>query len=656
MVTCTVLRLARPKRAKGAGRARKGIAMRISLKLTAAFLAVASLVGAAGYLAQRTTEEVRTQIRHLKEGAVPRIVGATQTTVALYAIQLAAHELASAERNRQGGGPPSVPPGQQRSIDESRTLVEQGLERLRLSAPSNVRRTSAEDTAAVPEGAPSLQETWHAHQRLLGELREMLAEDPDHAGRWVEERLSQHFESELLPLLVAYRDQSERELTEAINGVERSLATADNQRGLLTLAAAASAILIGLVISRSIGRPLALLERAAREVGRGRFETRVPIAWQDEIGMLGRALNRMAADLQEKTVSRSYLENIIQSMREMLIVTDPETRIGRVNPAACLELGSRPDELAGQALRELFVEELGPRGEDFLQSLARGVECVMHSRSQGPIPVLCSVAEMRDDADRLEGYVCVAWNISRQKEIEQQLRASLQEKELLLKEVHHRVKNNLQVISSLLDLQAQELRDPQVIRLFQESQGRVRSLALIHEQLYRSQDLARIDFADYVQQLVDHLAQGMGQMAARVSFRFDLERASLPLDLAIPCGMIVNELVSNALEHAFPEGRSGTVQVGFRGDAAGYALTVADDGVGLSGELLAGKPSTSGFKVVQALTRQMHGRLDVRPPPGSTFAIHFSAPPSPKPPSPEPPSPEPPSPEPPSAGLPTPTV
>lgn len=606
--------------------------MRISLKLTAAFLAIASLVGAAGYLAQRTTEEVRMQIRQLKEIAAPRIAGASQATVALYAIQLAAHELVSAERHRTRAEVASGTPRRQALIEDHEALVEQGLERLRMAAASSTRGNVAGRTANVQEGmTPSqtsfvslLQEKWLSHQRLLDDVRRTIQEDPDRAERWIEERLYRHFESELLPLLVAQRQQSERELTEAINGVERSLAAAPKISSPRSVSAAASAVLIGLFMSRSIGRPLATLQQAAQEVGRGRFETRVPVAGQDEIGVLSHALNQMAADLQEKTVSRSYLENILRSMREMLIVTDREARIRRLNPTACAELGREPDDLIGRPLRDIFAEESLPAAEDFPQSLAGSVESVIRSQAQGLIPVLCSVAEMRDDVGGLEGFVCVAWNISRQKDTEQCLRASLREKELLLKEVHHRVKNNLQVISSLLNLQAQELCDPHMIRLFQESQGRVRSLALIHEQLYRSQDLTQIDFAAYVQELVEHLAQGMGRIAARVSFRFELQQAPLPLDLAIPCGMMINELVCNALEHAFPEGRSGSIRIVFRGDAAGYELTVADDGVGLADGGLAAKPGRLGLKVVQALTRQIRGHLDVQPPPGSAFSIRFS--------------------------------
>jgi PAS domain S-box-containing protein len=608
--------------------------MRISLRLTAAFLAIASLVGAAGYLAQRTTEEVRTQIRQLKENAAPRIAGASQTTAALYALQLAAHELVSVERRHGRGEAAAGISHRQASIEELRARVEQGLEKLRLAAASQTRGNVAGTTAAVPEErtpsetsfAPLFQASWLSHQQLLDDVRRTAPEDADLAHRWVEERLFPHFERELLPLLVDQRDQSERELTEAINGVERSLAAADVERGLLTLAAAASAVLIGLFMSRSIGRPLTLLQRAAQELGRGHFDTRIPVRSQDEIGILGHALNQMAADLQEKTVSRSYLENILRSMHEMLIVTDHQARICRLNPTACAELGLESEALVGRPLRERFVGESLPADGDFPQSLANGVESVMRSQTQGLIPVLCSIAAMRDDRGRLEGFVCVAWNISRQKDTEQRLRASLREKELLLKEVHHRVKNNLQVISSLLSLQAQELSDPRLVRLLQESQGRVHSLALIHEQLYRSQDLAQIDFAAYVRELVGHLAQGLGRMAAGVSFRFDLEPSLLPLDLAIPCGMIINELVSNALEHAFPQGRSGSVRIAFRGEAADYELTVADDGVGLSEGKLAAKPGSLGLKVVQALTRQLRGRLDVQSLPGAAFTIHFSAP------------------------------
>jgi two-component sensor histidine kinase len=233
---------------------------------------------------------------------------------------------------------------------------------------------------------------------------------------------------------------------------------------------------------------------------------------------------------------------------------------------------------------------------------------------------------MRDEAGRLTGTVYVALNVSRQKETEYRLRESLREKELLLKEVHHRVKNNLQVISSLLSLQAQRLRDPEMVRLFEESQARVRSMALIHEQLYRSDDLAHIDFAAYVQELVDNLKQGFGRGAARIDFCLDTEPAPLLLELAIPCGMIVNELVANALEHAFPDDGAGEIRIAFRREGNTYRITVADNGVGMRQRAAAAETGSIGLKVVEALTRQIHGTLDHTCRDGTMFTIRFAAP------------------------------
>jgi two-component sensor histidine kinase len=196
----------------------------------------------------------------------------------------------------------------------------------------------------------------------------------------------------------------------------------------------------------------------------------------------------------------------------------------------------------------------------------------------------------------------------------------------LLKEVHHRVKNNLQIISSLLSLQAQEIRDPEVSRLFGESQARVRSMALIHEQLYRSDDLAQIDFAAYVRELVDNLAQGFGSAASGVHFTLDVEPAPLLLDLAIPCGMIINELVSNALEHAFSGGRAGEIRIAFGREDDAYCITVADDGPGMRRQPVAGEATSIGLKVVEALARQIHGKVDRAHREGTVFTIRFDPP------------------------------
>ncbi len=601
--------------------------MRIGLKLTAAFLSIASLVGIVGYLAHTTTREVERQMDRLSRSAIVKVAGTTEITTALYASQLAAHAYLQAARMPSG----EIRPDRHGVLGVHQTHVEDGLARQNQVAESIIRWAEDQGLNDLAERERTqtlatlrqLREEFAAHVAIETEFLTLADQDPVRAEVFLENHLCEHFESRLLPLLTAYRERAEQELTQAVRATERAIVVSEQRRGLLIVLAAVGAVLMGLFMSRTIGRPLAELQRAALEIGLGNFEVRVSPRSRDEVGMLALSVNQMAASLQETTVSRRYLDNIIRSMREMLIVTDPEMKIRRVNPATCRELGYLEDDLVGTPFRGLFDQEAISEDADLSKTLAPGIECVLRTESGSTIPVHCSAARMDDGEGKPAGYVCVASNISRQKETEASLLASLKEKELLLKEVHHRVKNNLQVISSLLSLQARELADPEVMQLFQESQGRVRSMALIHEQLYRSSDLARIDFFAYVQDLVTHLQRGLGSDASQVRFQLDIQPWPLALDQAIPCGMIVNELVSNAQKHAFPDGQSGEIRVAFDRKGDGYLLTVADNGVGLQNGLTEDENSTLGLKVVQALVRQIRGELDVCHDGGTVFCIRF---------------------------------
>ncbi len=490
--------------------------MRIGLKLTAAFLLVASLVGAAGYMAQHTSTAVQQQMERLSRSAIVKVADTMEITVALYASQLASHALLVAERSTPND-PSAEAAGRHGLVEEHLKIVEAGLDRQRLAAESLIRWATAQGITEVvqretDQTLPTLNrlaDEFAQHRRLQEQFLAMLPEDDEQAEQFLNLKLCQHAETHVLPLLSEYRQRAERELTGGIRTTERAMVVANQQRGLLLVAAAVCAVLMGLFVSRSIGSPLQALQQAAAEVGKGRFDVRVAIRRRDEIGMLAAEVNQMAADLKATTVSKA------------------------------------------------------------------------------------------------------------------QLLASLEEKELLLKEVHHRVKNNLQVISSLLSLQSKELDDPAIARLFQESQGRIRSMALIHEQLYRSSDLARIDFAAYVEDLVGHLQQSLSHKAAPVKFLLNVQPIPLPLDLAIPCGMIVNELVSNALQHAFPHGQAGEIKVMFTQNPAGYCLAVADNGVGMNAGRNDSEPTSLGLRVVEALTRQVHGNLEVRRSGGTAFEIQF---------------------------------
>ncbi len=184
-----------------------------------------------------------------------------------------------------------------------------------------------------------------------------------------------------------------------------------------------------------------------------------------------------------------------------------------------------------------------------------------------------------------------------------------QQKEILLKEIHHRVKNNLQVISSLLDLQARAARDEETRRLLAESRERVRSMALIHERLYGSGSEA-LNFADYARDLVGHLRTSWAGDSDRVTVGIDVADVRLDLDVAVPCGLVINELLTNALKHAFPEGRTGAVIVSLRRESGGLlALAVADDGIGLPAAVDIANPATLGLRIVGILAAQIRGTL-----------------------------------------------
>jgi two-component sensor histidine kinase len=235
--------------------------------------------------------------------------------------------------------------------------------------------------------------------------------------------------------------------------------------------------------------------------------------------------------------------------------------------------------------------------------------------------------QIRDETDQCFGRLYLFEDITERKRADRRLEASLREKEILLREVYHRVKNNLQVISSLLNLQSGSITDAGTLRLIRETQDRVRSMALVHEKLYRAEDLSRIDFADYARHLAAMLARSYRTEPAAVRLQFEMEDVRLNLDTSVPCGLILNELISNALKYAFPSGRQvplPQLTIGLRAAGEGtLMLTVADNGVGLPEHLDIQATPTLGLQVVCMLAEQLGGALSVERQAGTRFAVTF---------------------------------
>jgi two-component sensor histidine kinase/PAS domain-containing protein len=228
----------------------------------------------------------------------------------------------------------------------------------------------------------------------------------------------------------------------------------------------------------------------------------------------------------------------------------------------------------------------------------------------------------RNAQGQIIGLYGTAQDITERKQAEENIINSLKEKENLLKEIHHRVKNNLQIISSLLYLQSKKVTDTRSLEVFNESQNRIRSMVMIHEQLYKSGDLANINFEKYIHDMASSLALLYGSKP--VTYNIHAAGVYLGVNQAIPCGLMINELVSNALKHAFPPGKQGQIDIDFITDKSNYlTLTVKDNGAGFPKNLDFRHTTSLGLQIINKLVEQLGGTIELQSDAGTEFKIRF---------------------------------
>ncbi len=254
-------------------------------------------------------------------------------------------------------------------------------------------------------------------------------------------------------------------------------------------------------------------------------------------------------------------------------------------------------------------------------------EVVEHKRTEEELCKIRDELEIKVQertAEFIRINEALSTEITERKEVEEQIQASLIEKEVLLKEIYHRVKNNLQVISSLLNLQSEYITDKHDLEIFKQSQQRIESMAQVHEKLYQSKDLARIDFGEYIRDLVVSLFSSYEVNSDAIALTINIGSVLLGLDLAIPCGLIINEIVSNSIKHAFPKGTNGEIRLDFfANDDNQFILSISDNGVGFPPDFDFKKTTTLGLQLVDSLTHQISGEIDVTCYGGVSFKITF---------------------------------
>jgi PAS domain S-box-containing protein len=321
------------------------------------------------------------------------------------------------------------------------------------------------------------------------------------------------------------------------------------------------------------------------------------------------------------------LAAIVESSNDAIFRLSTSGAIETWNSAAERLLGYTAQEANKLTLRELWSGS----GDD----LAELLQLVSSGRSQDDrevdlvhkngshVEVALTLAPVRNAAGELLGASTVARDIGARKQAQRKLKASLREKEVLLKEVHHRVKNNLQVITSILSLQCNRAEAPELQAILADAQNRVGSIALFHEKLYQSHDLSSVNFGEYLQELVRRMLAQHSDPSVRLDADLQLAEVRLGVDLAIPCGLIANELVTNALKHGFRGRAKGMLRVELTQQNSEVRMVIADDGVGIPVDVDPLKARTLGMQLVETFVEQLRGKMQIERSGGLSVAITF---------------------------------
>jgi PAS domain S-box-containing protein len=322
--------------------------------------------------------------------------------------------------------------------------------------------------------------------------------------------------------------------------------------------------------------------------------------------------------------SEARLRLLTSQMPAVLWTTDTELRFTSSLGMGLSTLELQPNQVVGMTLHKYFQTDNSEFPPIAAHRRALQGESVAYEINWQTRAFDCQVEPLRDAAGKIIGAIGIALDMTERKHAEEQVKASLREKEALIREMSHRITNNLQVISSLLNLQAGYIPDEPSRRVFIESQNRLKALAFIHEKLYQSEDLTSIDFSGYIRNLVVHLFRAYKINAHAVELQLNVDPIILDIDRAVPCGLIINELVSNALKYAFPNGKSGEIRVDLHEDEERrLALMVSDNGIGFPSGMDFRNTASLGMQLVNTLTDQLEGTITLDRNGGTAFKIVF---------------------------------
>ncbi|MBD3415354.1 MAG: PAS domain S-box protein [Candidatus Aminicenantes bacterium] len=327
--------------------------------------------------------------------------------------------------------------------------------------------------------------------------------------------------------------------------------------------------------------------------------------------------------------SEKRYKNLVEKARIAILIDDEEGQFKYFNDRLCEMFGYKREELEKKKIMTIVHSDDHEKVINLHKSRVAGKKAKTSYEFKGikkdGTVIFCEVdAVVLKQQGKIIGTRSYIRDITESKKDKQRIEASLREKEVLLREIHHRVKNNMQVISSLLSLQSRGIKDGEVQEIFNESQRRIKTMAMVHEKLYRSEDLSRIDFAKYLSSLIQYLFHSYGIDSQKIILKKEIEEISLDINTAIPLGLLVNELISNSLKHGFPNDRKGEVKVSMKKSKSGQIkVMVTDNGVGVPDQTDLKKSGSFGLQLVKMLTKQLHGSMKMISNEEISFIITF---------------------------------
>jgi PAS domain S-box-containing protein len=588
--------------------------MRLGTKLLLGFISIALLVLITGSLSYYLSNAVKNDLIETSELTSRQLQSLTEMTSDLQNSLLYTRNYLT-EYDKRLRGDRSLPVTAQ--IRESRRIVEQSLDQFesdfkefREFSTGNFSNAEGDPSfgSEIDGLADSLQVSFSYYSSLTRQIIDV--DQTDFGNEIFNVTVEPYFRNTVLPYLIDLRGMFHDRVNLQLAELERRANTTIRQVIVITILAFLIAILFTFIVYQSIAKPIQKLQRTADELGSGDLSKRIHIQTKDELADLANSFNMMAENLSKSMVSRSYMNNIIQSMGDMLVVTDKENRVELINHAVSLTLNYEPKKLKGKNFFDLFNEDdRAEVAETYAETKSDNPvvdEWIMNTGTDQKIPVVVTHTEIQDQNGERK-HIYVARDVTEQKEAEKRINDSLKEKDVMLSEIHHRVKNNLAVISGLLEMQVWNTEDESIAEILRDSQLKIKSMSLVHEKLYQNENFANIDIGNYTEELVSEIQKSYQSKRKNIEAIFDCDSISVTLNQAIPISLLLNESIVNIYKHAFTSMSEGAISIRMKMINGNIEIRISDNGIGLPDGFDKDTGGSMGLVLIDTLAKQLNG-------------------------------------------------